>query len=132
MSVHDVFALDSIEPGTARKVEIAGRSIAMVRIDDDVYAIGDTCSHEDYSLSEGFVEADECAIECDRHGALFDLRTGDALTLPAIRPVPRYDVEVRDGRVLLHVTDGDDPGAGSGAGPGDDGGGAGQGSGAAP
>lgn len=109
MSVHDLFALDSIDPGSARKVEIAGRAIALVRIDDDVYAIGDTCSHEDFSLSEGFVEADECAIECDRHGALFDLRTGDALTLPAVRAVPRYDVEVVDGRVLLSIDDSTEP-----------------------
>lgn len=105
MSVHDLFALDDIEPGSARKVEVSGRAISLVRIDDDVYAIGDTCSHEDFSLSEGFVDADECAIECDRHGALFDLRTGDALSLPAVRPVPRYDVEVVDGRVLLTVDD---------------------------
>ena len=58
MTTHNLFALDAIEPGTARKVTVDGRQIALVRLDDDVYAIGDTCSHADVSLSEGFVEPD--------------------------------------------------------------------------
>ena len=103
MATYTVFALDDIEPGTARKVTIADREIAVVRIDDDVYALGDTCSHAEVSLSEGFVEADECAIECSRHGALFDLTTGEPLTLPAVRPVPVYEVRVVDGQVQLTV-----------------------------
>ncbi len=103
MSTHVLFGLDEIDAGTARKVEVGGHSIAIVRIDDDVYAVGDTCSHAAVSLSEGFVEADECAIECSRHGALFDLTTGEPLTLPAVRPVPVYEVGVVDGRVQLTV-----------------------------
>jgi 3-phenylpropionate/trans-cinnamate dioxygenase ferredoxin subunit len=43
------------------------------------------------SLAEGLVDADECALECWRHGSLFSLETGEALTLPAIRPVPVYE-----------------------------------------
>lgn len=105
MAVHSLFALDEIEPGTARKVTIGDRDIAVVRIDDDVYAIGDTCSHAEVSLSEGFVEADDCQIECGRHGALFDLATGEPASLPAVRPVPVYDVAVVNGRVELTITD---------------------------
>ena len=101
MTAYTLFSLDTIDPGTAQKVTIDGREIALVRIDDDVYAIGDTCSHADVSLSEGFVEADDCAIECERHGAQFDLKTGEPLTLPAVRPVPTYDVAVVDGEVVL-------------------------------
>ena len=103
MTVHNLFAIEDFETGTARKVEIDGREIALVRIEDDVYALGDTCSHDDVSLSEGFVEEDECAIECSKHGALFDLKTGEPLSLPAVRPVPVYDVAVVDGRVQLTV-----------------------------
>lgn len=103
MSIHDVFALDEIDPGTARKVVLEGREIALIRLDDEVYALGDTCSHDDVSLSEGFVEEDECAIECSKHGALFDLKTGEPLSLPAIRAVPVYAVAVVDGRVLLTI-----------------------------
>ena len=100
---HALFALDELQPGTARRVECEGRSISLVRIDDDVYAIGDTCSHDDVSLSEGYVEVDDHAVECWKHGAQFDLTTGEALCLPATRPVPTYEVEVINGRVLLTV-----------------------------
>lgn len=103
MTTHTLFALDEIEPGTARKVVIGPHEIALVRIDDDVYAIGDTCSHADVSLAEGFVEADDCVIECSRHGALFNLRTGEPESLPAVRPVPVYDVGVVDGQVTLTI-----------------------------
>ena len=103
MTVHDLFAIEDFKTGTARKVEIDGREIALVRIEDDVYALGDTCSHDDVSLSEGFVEEDECAIECSKHGALFDLKTGEPLSLPAVRPVPVYDVAVVVGRVQLTI-----------------------------
>lgn len=105
MSTHTLFPLEEIEPGTARKVTVEGHDIALVRIDDDVYGIGDTCSHAEVSLSEGFVEADDCTIECGRHGALFDLRTGEPASLPAVRPVPVYDVAVVDGVVRLTISD---------------------------
>ena len=59
--------------------------------------IGDQCSHADVSLSEGEVDVDECTIECPKHGSEFALETGEALTLPALKPVPTYEVTV-DGR----------------------------------
>lgn len=104
MSVHTVFALDTMESGGAQKVTLDGRDILLVRIEDDVYALSDTCSHADVSLSDGFVEADDRAIECPKHGASFDLKTGEALSLPAIRPVPIYDVAVVDGDVVVTLT----------------------------
>ena len=104
MTAYTLFALDSMESGAGQKVTIEGRDILLVRIDDDVYAISDTCSHADVSLANGFVEADDCAVECPKHGASFDLKTGEALTLPAIRPVPTYDVAVVDGDVVLTLT----------------------------
>ena len=85
---------DELEPGRARCFEVDGRRIALVRVGDEFYAVGDTCSHEDYSLSEGEVLVDECEIECWKHGSVFDLRTGEARTLPATRPVPVYRVRV--------------------------------------
>lgn len=100
---HELCALDELAPGSARKVDVDGHAIALVRIDDDVYALGDTCSHADVSLSEGYVEADDRVVECWKHGARFDLTTGEPLTLPATRPVPIYEVEVIDGRVLLTI-----------------------------
>ena len=116
MSLHELFALEELESGTARKVELEGHQISLVRIDDDVYAIGDVCSHEDVSLSEGYVDAEECLLECWRHGAMFDLKTGEPETLPAVRPVPTYDVSVVDGMIRILIAEGSEsPVAGRGS-----------------
>ncbi len=103
MTTHELFPIDEIESDAARRVEVLGREIAVVRIGDDVYAIGDTCSHAEVSLSEGWVEPDDCAIECVAHGAMFDLETGEPLSLPATRAVPVYEVSVVDGMVVLKL-----------------------------
>jgi 3-phenylpropionate/trans-cinnamate dioxygenase ferredoxin subunit len=83
-----------VDPGTARRFDVDGHRIALVRIGDDFYAVGDECSHEDYSLSEGDVWEDEHEIECPKHGSTFSLLTGEPQTLPATRPVPIYEVQV--------------------------------------
>ena len=106
MTTHELFPLDELEPDSARRVELSGREIAVVRIGDDVYAIGDTCSHAEVSLSEGWVEPDDCAIECVAHGAMFDLETGEPLSLPATRAVPVYEASVVDGMVVLKLDEG--------------------------
>jgi nitrite reductase/ring-hydroxylating ferredoxin subunit len=85
---------DQLEPGSVRRFDVGPHRIALVRIGDDFYAIGDRCSHEDYSLSEGDVWEDEYELECPRHGSTFDVRTGEACSLPATKPVPTYEVEV--------------------------------------
>ena len=102
MKSHALFPLDELESGTARKVDIGGVMIALVRIDDDVYAIGDTCTHADVSLSDGEVWCDERELECPKHGSAFHLTTGEPSTLPATQPVPVYDAVVIDGQV--HIT----------------------------
>ena len=101
MATHELFPLDELPPESARQVEVEGRYVAVARIGDDVYAIGDTCSHAEVSLSEGWVDSDDCAIECAAHGAMFDLKTGEPLSLPATRAVPAYHAAVVDGTVVL-------------------------------
>jgi 3-phenylpropionate/trans-cinnamate dioxygenase ferredoxin subunit len=93
--------LTALDDGAARRFDVAGRAVAVVRIGEDVYAIGDVCSHQDVSLSEGEVDAGEGTLECWKHGSTFDLRTGEPLSLPATRPVPVYDVSIKDGAVWL-------------------------------
>ena len=93
--------LDDLIDGAARRFEVGDTALAVVRIGDEVYAIGDRCSHQDISLSEGEVDVDECTLECWKHGSTFDLRTGKPETLPATKPVPTYDVTVRDGVVSV-------------------------------
>jgi 3-phenylpropionate/trans-cinnamate dioxygenase ferredoxin subunit len=87
--------------GEATRVEVDGTPVAIVRLDGRVYAIGDVCSHAEVSLSDGDVDPDECALECPKHGSLFSLETGAALTLPAIRPVSAYEVTLDGDDVLI-------------------------------
>jgi 3-phenylpropionate/trans-cinnamate dioxygenase ferredoxin subunit len=96
-----VGALDDLTDGTARKVDVDGVAVAVVRIGDDVYAIGDVCSHGNFSLSEGDVWCDERELECPKHGSTFDLRTGEPTTLPATQPVEVYDATVVDGQIVV-------------------------------
>lgn len=80
-----------------------GVPIALVKDSaGEVFAIGDTCTHGEISLSEGFVEDD--TLECWAHGSQFSLRTGKPLNLPAYEPVPVYQVELVDGAVYLDAT----------------------------
>ncbi len=103
MSAVRVCALADLAPGTATRFDVGARAVAVIRIGDDVYAIGDTCSHADVSLSEGEVWADDCAIECWKHGSRFDLRTGHPDTLPATQPVPVFVARVENGDVMIDV-----------------------------
>ena len=74
-----------------------------MRIVDSLYAIADTCSHADVSLSEGTVWDDECEIECWKHGSMFSLRTGHPDSLPATRPVNVYTVDRVGDDVVLEL-----------------------------
>jgi 3-phenylpropionate/trans-cinnamate dioxygenase ferredoxin subunit len=102
-TVANVGPLADLAPGTARKVDVDGRPVAIVRIGDDVYAIGDTCSHANVSLSEGDVDVEAREIECWKHGSAFSLETGEPVTLPATQPVPVYRASVVDGDIVVEV-----------------------------
>ncbi len=96
-------ALSDFDDGAARRVESGDAAICVVRCGSNVYAIDDVCSHEDYSLSVGEVDVEECAIECWKHGSLFSLVTGEPLTMPATAPVRVYEVAVEAGAVVVRV-----------------------------
>ena len=96
-----VCGVDDVEQGGVRRFDVEGHRLAIVHIDDAWYVLGDECSHEDYALSEGDVWSDECEIECPKHGSTFSLRTGEAQTLPATKPVPVYEVRVDGSDVLV-------------------------------
>ncbi len=103
MSGQDVGAADDFASGEARQIRVGARTLVIVRIEDDFYVLDDRCSHEDYSLAQGEVDAEDRTIECARHGAMFDLTDGTPQSFPATRPVARYDVAVRDGRVEVTI-----------------------------
>ena len=101
-----VLKVRQVAPGSSRRVDVEGHRIAVVRLQnadgsDDWYAIGDECSHADWSLSEGDVWEAEREIECPKHGSTFSLITGEPLTLPATQPVPVYPVRVDRDDVLV-------------------------------
>ncbi|HZJ25963.1 MAG TPA: non-heme iron oxygenase ferredoxin subunit [Acidimicrobiia bacterium] len=103
MDERRVCGVTDLEPDSARRFDVDGLRLCVVRLDDDWYVIGDECSHADYSLSEGDVWAGECTIECPAHGSTFSLRTGDPQSLPATKPVPTYGVRVDGDDVIVSV-----------------------------
>lgn len=93
--------LVSFPDGSGVRVEFGEHRVAVFRIGDEIYAIGDRCSHAEASLAEG--ELFDFDVECPRHGSEFDIRTGEPSSLPATRPVPVYDATVTDGEVFLEI-----------------------------
>ena len=90
-----VAAVSDIPEGEVRVVECDGRSLALSNIDGELFAIDNVCTHDGGPLGEGRLR--QGRVICPRHGAAFDARTGRALTLPAVRGVGAYDVNVEDG-----------------------------------
>jgi 3-phenylpropionate/trans-cinnamate dioxygenase ferredoxin subunit len=99
----EITPLDRLPSDRGLRVRVGDHRIALFRIDDDVYALGDRCSHAEASLSEG--EVFDGSVECPRHGSEFDLVTGAPKSLPATTSVPTYEVSVEDGTVFLTLED---------------------------
>lgn len=93
--------LDQLKEGKPVLLEKDGKSICVARVGEEVFAIADTCTHSDASLSEGDVTGFK--IECWLHGAEFDLRTGEALTLPANISLETYAVSVDGNAVTVKI-----------------------------
>ncbi len=90
-----------MEEGQATKLCHAGRVVAVFRAEGEFYAIDDRCTHAEASLAEG--EVFDTEVECPLHGAIFDLASGEALTLPATRPVNTYATRVEQGMVRVEI-----------------------------
>jgi 3-phenylpropionate/trans-cinnamate dioxygenase ferredoxin component len=98
-----VCAVSELPPGERRTVAWEDLEILVVNCDGELLAIEDRCSHDDGDLAEGELHADRCAIECPRHGALFDLRSGKPLTLPAYKAVETFPVSTDGDTITLEV-----------------------------
>jgi 3-phenylpropionate/trans-cinnamate dioxygenase ferredoxin subunit len=96
-----VCSVNDVKPGTAARFDLDGHRLCVVNIENEWYAVGDRCSHADYSLAEGDVWEEEREIECPKHGSTFSLETGEPQTLPATRPVPVYRVRVEGTDVVV-------------------------------
>jgi len=93
--------LSECPPGTLLDVEAGRESIVLANIDGDLYALENRCSHQDLPLSDGELDGDR--LECLYHGARFDVCTGKAVGLPAIKPVETYPVELRGQEIYLQI-----------------------------
>ncbi len=94
-------SLATLAEGKPVRIEKNGEAICVARVGSEVFAIGDVCSHSDASLSEGDIS--NFKIECWLHGAEFDLRTGEALTPPAVVPVKTYPVTIDGDSVTVEM-----------------------------
>jgi 3-phenylpropionate/trans-cinnamate dioxygenase ferredoxin subunit len=92
-----------LPPGSRKLVEVDGRTIAIFNIDGVFHAIDDVCTHDGGPLAEG--ELSGCELQCPRHGARFDVRTGRALCMPAIEPVTVHNAELRGDDLYLTITE---------------------------
>ena len=98
-----------VEEGASRRFDVGGRRLCVVHLatrgdgHHGWYAIGDECSHADFSLAEGDVWADECEIECPKHGSTFSLTSGEPQALPATRPVPTYELRIEGDDVMVKL-----------------------------
>jgi 3-phenylpropionate/trans-cinnamate dioxygenase ferredoxin component len=96
-----VCTVAEVPEGTAHRVVVDGRPIAVVHTEGEWFAVSDICSHADVSLAEG--DVDGCTLECWLHGSRFDLRTGRPSGPPATTPVPIYPVSVEGDTVFVTV-----------------------------
>ena len=106
MTYERVCKLSEVPNDGSLRVELPDVDVAIVRFDDEVYAIEDVCSHAEVALSDGDVDEVDGAptIECALHGSCFDLRTGQPTNIPATEPVPVYPVRVEGDDVYVDTT----------------------------
>ena len=96
-----VARIDEIPEGQVKVVVADGKRIALCNYSGTIYAIDDVCTHDRGPLGQGELLGSE--IECPRHGARFDVTTGAATRLPAVRPVRTYPVQIKDGQISVEV-----------------------------
>lgn len=101
MALHRVAATSDVPAGEVRVFSVDGKSIALANLDGRFYAVDNVCTHDNGPLGEGYLE--DTQIECPRHGAKFDLATGQVRALPAVRPVNTYPVQVNGDEVSVDV-----------------------------
>jgi 3-phenylpropionate/trans-cinnamate dioxygenase ferredoxin component len=98
---HRVAKVSEIAPGTTRRVVLDSLEILLCNVDGAIYAIEDVCTHDGGPLDQGELEGEQ--VVCPRHGATFDVRTGDALTLPAVMPLLTFEVSVEGDDVYVEA-----------------------------
>jgi 3-phenylpropionate/trans-cinnamate dioxygenase ferredoxin subunit len=93
--------LSEIAAGRAKVVEVGDEDVALCNVDGQIYAIANVCTHDSGPLGSGILLGDE--IECPRHGARFNVRTGEVTVLPAIVPIPTFEVRIEGDDVFVDI-----------------------------
>jgi 3-phenylpropionate/trans-cinnamate dioxygenase ferredoxin component len=101
MEFRPVARLDDLSDGEMKQFSVAGELVGVYRVGDDVYALGDVCSHQEAYLTEGEFEPEDLEVECPLHGSRFNVATGAVRILPATKPVASYSVKVEGGEILV-------------------------------
>lgn len=96
-----VGATSDLPEGNVKIVQVGSQNVALCRVDNAFFAVADLCSHDNGPLGEG--ELVDHQIECPRHGARFDLRSGKPTCLPAVKAIPTYKVETRGEEIWVSV-----------------------------
>jgi 3-phenylpropionate/trans-cinnamate dioxygenase ferredoxin subunit len=96
-----VTRVEELRPGQVEVFEVGDEFVAVANVDGVFHAFADVCTHDDGPLVEGDLEG--CVVTCPRHGARFDVSTGEALSLPAIAPLPTFEARVENGKVQVRV-----------------------------
>ena len=102
MAFVKVAQLTDVPPGRTKEVVVGGARLLLCNVDGHLYAVGDVCTHDNGPLGQGQLNAHE--IECPRHGARFDVRSGKVTCLPAIIPIPTYEAKVEGADILVADT----------------------------
>ena len=103
MAELDVCPVEELPPCSVRIVYAGDIAVGVYNLAGEYFGLEDRCSHDDGPLCEGDFDCDEGVAVCPRHGANIDIRSGRALTLPAVEPVATYPVRVVDGIVKVQV-----------------------------
>ncbi len=98
----EVATLDQVPEASSHLVEVDDVRIALFNLNGEIYAIEDRCTHDGGPLVEGTI-VNKCEVKCPRHGARFDIRTGAALSMPAIAPTATFAVRVEGDRILIQA-----------------------------
>ena len=96
---HKLAAADELAPGEIKQYRVEDRFVALCNVDGEFHAFEDVCTHQFTHLSDGGFTGSE--VKCPLHGARFDVKTGAAKSLPAVKPVPKHEVKVEDGHVYV-------------------------------
>src|ERR687895_1352332 len=96
-----VAKVHEIPDGGMKQVVVRGDLVGLYRVGEDVYAMGDVCTHQEAYLTEGEFEPEELEVECPLHGSRFNVETGAVRILPATKPVASYQVKIEGGEILV-------------------------------